>query len=257
MHRILPPLLLALIASQLLSGAIGQTVTTAEIAPSGKLRAAVIGIRVLGGVGEPIGNYIADRLGVGYESIVYPNPQAYEQSFGTGEWDIAIGPRVLAPAEKADVTPDIWLIDLLYLAAAGHEFAAAAHVDSPGVKVGTIQNSPSDRFLTRTLKSAELVRLPLGPNFPGDAVELLRSGKADVFGADSGLIESIASGYPEAKVVPGAFNTVHAAIALPKGRSAAAQAKLIDLINAAKRSGVVDKAIEQAGLRRGVRVAPD
>jgi hypothetical protein len=37
----------------------------------------------------------------------------------------------LAPAEKADVTPDIWLIDLLYLAAAGHEFAAAAHVDSP------------------------------------------------------------------------------------------------------------------------------
>jgi hypothetical protein len=59
-------------------------------------------------------------------------------------------------------------------------------------RVGSIQNSPSDRFLTRTLKSAELVRLPLGPNFPGDAIELLWSGKEDVFGADSGLIDSIA-----------------------------------------------------------------
>jgi polar amino acid transport system substrate-binding protein len=186
----------------------------------------VIGIRVLGGVGEPIGKFIAEKLGVSFQPVTYPNPQAYEQSFGKGEWDIAIGPRVLAPADKADVTPDVWLIDLLYLAAAGKGFASADQVDQPGVKVGTIQNSPSDRFLARTLKSAELVRLPLSPAFPADAIEMLRDGKADVFAADSGLIDSIAADYPSAKIVPGAFNTVRAAIALPKGRSAAAQAKL-------------------------------
>ena len=228
-----------------------------EIAPSGKLRVAVIGIRVLGGVGEPIGKFIAAKLGVPFESVVYRNPQAYEQSFGKGEWDIAIGPRVLAPADKADVTPDVWLIDLLYLAAVGKEFASADQVDRPGVKVGTIQNSPSDRFLTRTLKSAQLVRLTLSPNFPGDAIEMLRGGKADVFGADSGLIDSIAGGYPGAKTVAGAFNTVRAAVALPKGRSSAAQAKLVEIVNEAKQAGVVQKAIEQAGLRNGVRVAPD
>jgi polar amino acid transport system substrate-binding protein len=32
---------------------------------------------------------------------MYPNPEAYLQSFGKGEWDIAVGPRVLAPADKA------------------------------------------------------------------------------------------------------------------------------------------------------------
>jgi hypothetical protein len=228
-----------------------------EIAPSGKLRGAVIGIRVLGGVGEPIGKFIAAKLGVPFESVVYRNPQAYEQSFGKGEWDIAIGPRVLAPADKADVTPDVWLIDLLYLAAVGNEFASADQVDRPGVKVGTIQNSPSDRFLTRTLKSAQLVRLPLSPDFPGDAIEMLRGGKAHVFGADSGLIDSIAGGYPGAKIVAGAFNTVRVAVALPKGRSSAAQAKLVEIVNEAKQAGVVQKAIEQAGLRNGVRVAPD
>jgi polar amino acid transport system substrate-binding protein len=228
-----------------------------EIAPAGKLRAAVIGIRVLGGVGEPIGTFIAERLGVAFAPVVYPNPQAYEQSFGTGAWDIAIGPRVLAPADKADVTPDVWLVDLLYLAAAGREFEGAGQVDRPGVKVGTVQNSPSDRFLTRELKSAELVRIPLTSNFPADAIDLLRSHRADVFGADSGLIDAIAGGYPDAKIVPGAFNTVRVAVALPKGRSSAAQARLREIVTEAKRTGIVQRSIEQAGLKKGVLVAPD
>jgi polar amino acid transport system substrate-binding protein len=86
---------------------------------------------------------------------------------------------------------------------------------------------------------------------------MLRGGKADVFGADSGLIDSIAGGYPGAKIVAGAFNTVRAAVALPKGRSSAALAKLVEIVNEAKQAGVVQKAIEQAGLRNGVRVAPD
>jgi hypothetical protein len=101
-----------------------------------------------------------------------------EESFKAPEWDIAIGPRVLAPADLANVTDDVWLIDLLYLAAAGQAFGAPDEVDRPSVKVGTIQNSPSDRFLTRTLKSAELVRLPLSPNFPADAIDMLRSARA-------------------------------------------------------------------------------
>ena len=233
-----------------------QPMPAAEIAPTGKLRGAVIGIRVLGGIGEPIGRFIANRLGVPFEPVVHPNPKAYEESFGKGEWDIAIGPRVLAPPDKADVTPDVWLIDLLYLAAVGRKFASAEQVDRSGVKIGTIQNSPSDRFLTRTLKSAELVPIPLTSKFPTDAVELLRSGKADVFGADSGLIDSILGDYPGATVVPGAFNTVRAAVALPKGRSSAALAKLVEIVNEAKQTGIVQDAIEQTGLRSGVRVAP-
>jgi ABC-type amino acid transport substrate-binding protein len=246
-----------LLTTRIFDLASGQPETNLEIAPTGKLRAAMIGIRVLGGVGEPVGRFIANRIGASFEPVVYPDPQAYEQSFGKGEWDIAIGPRVLAPADKADVTPDVWLIDLLYLAAAGHEFRSADQVDRSGVKVGAIQNSPSDRFLTRTLKSAELVRIPLTSNFPADAIELLRNGKADVFGADSGLIDSIVDGYPGAKVVPGAFNTVRVAVALPKGKSAAALARLVEILNEAKRTGAVQKAIEQAGLRSGIRVAPE
>jgi hypothetical protein len=241
----------------LVTGACAQSAVNNEIAPNGRLRGAVIGIKVLGGIGEPIGRFIAGKLGATFEPVVYPNPQAYEASFGKREWDIALGPRVLAPADLSDVAPDVWLIELLYLAAPGREFGGTADVDRAGVKVGTILNSPSDRILTRTLKSAEIVRLPLSAQFPADAVELLRSNKANVFGADSGLVDSIVGGYPEAKVVPGTFAIVRAAIASPKGRSSAAQAKLLELINEAKKTGVVQHAFELAGLKSGVRVAPE
>jgi polar amino acid transport system substrate-binding protein len=237
--------------------AAAQDSLSAEIAPGGKLRVALIGVRVLGGVGEPVGKFLAGRLGLPFEAVTYRDPQAYEESFAAPAWDVAIGPRVLAPAGKADVTPDAWLIELLYLAAAGRQFSAAGEVDRTGIKIGTIQNSPSDRFLSRTLKSATLVRLPLSPKFPADAIDMLRSGAVDVFGADSGLIAAISDGFPEGKIVPGAFNTVRVAFALPKGRSAAAQARLAELLAETKRTGVVRKAIEQAGLRAGVRVAPD
>ena len=51
-------------------------------------------------------------------------------------------------------------------------------------------------------------------------------------------------------------STTRSSVALPKGRSSAAQGKFAEIVNEAKRTGIVQKAIEQAGLR-GVRVAPD
>src|SRR5262245_11326989 len=112
--RILLSIILSLTAQ--MSAALEQPTTGVEIAPAGSLRTAVIGIPVLGGIAEPVGRFIAGKLGVSFAPVVYSNPEAYEQSFGKKEWDIAIGPRVLAPVEKADSTADLWLIDLMYLA---------------------------------------------------------------------------------------------------------------------------------------------
>ena len=59
---------------------------------------------------------------------------------------------------------------------------------------------------------------------------------------------------PGATIVPGAFAMVRVAAALPKGRSATAQTALATLIEEAKQSGVVQRAIEAKGLK-GVNVA--
>src|SRR3954465_15766033 len=180
------PILLSIALLTSLSGlAFGQTTPPSEIAPGAKLRAGMIAITVLGGVAEPVARFIGQKLGATVEPVMYPSPDAYLQSFGKSEWDIAIGPRVLAPADKADSTADLWVISLVYVAAPGKEFPDIASVVKPGVKIGVIRGAPSDIVLTRDIKSAEIVRIPLSPTIAADAAEMLRSGKADVFGTDS------------------------------------------------------------------------
>src|SRR4029077_2114135 len=115
------------------------------------------------------------KLDVAVEPVLYPNPEAYLQSFGRGEWDIAVGPRVLAPADKADSTADLWVISLVYVAAPGKQFPDVASVDKAGVRIGTIRGAPSDRILTREIKAAEIVRIPLSPTMAADAADMLRS----------------------------------------------------------------------------------
>src|SRR4029079_16332322 len=70
-----------------------QTSPASEIAPGGKLRVGMIALTVLGGVAEPVARFIGEKIGATVEPVIYPAPGAYQQSFGKGEWDIAIGPR--------------------------------------------------------------------------------------------------------------------------------------------------------------------
>jgi polar amino acid transport system substrate-binding protein len=247
-------ILLIVLVAGLSGAAFGQADLTSEIAPGAKLRVGMISITVLGGVAEPVAEFMGRKLGVAVVPVMYPNPDAYLRSFGKGEWDIAIGPRVLAPTDKADTTGNLWAISLVYVAAPGTEFPNIASVDKAGVKIGTILGAPSDRVLTREIKAAEIVRIPLSPTIAADAADLLRSSKAHVFGADSGVGYPAAKALPGAKIVPGAFGTVLVTAAMPKGRSPAAQALLATIVDEAKKTGVVQKAIEAKGLK-GVSVA--
>jgi polar amino acid transport system substrate-binding protein len=263
MRRILMSAIL-FISISIPGGVSAQPAITSEIAPLGKLRVAMNGGnpvlikrspdgKMIGGVAVDVGKFIADKLGVPVELVPYTNADTYTQSFGKGEWDIGIGPPIPLAAEKADFGPDLLLVDHVYTAAPGREFADAAQVDRPGVKIGVGRNSAQDQFLSRTLRSAELVRMPGGRT---DAIETLRSGKANLWAANATQAQAIADGLPGAKIVPGAFNSERSSVALPKGRSSAAQGKLVEIVNEAKTTGIVQKAIEQAGLR-GVRVAPN
>jgi polar amino acid transport system substrate-binding protein len=205
--------------------------------------------KITGGVGVELGKFMAGKFGAVLELVVYPGANVYMQSFGKGEWDIGFGGRTPLVAEKADFISDVLLTDFLFLAAPGRQFADAAQVDQPGVKIGVGLNTSSDQFLSRTLKSAELVR-------PGvSSIEALRTGLVDVWAASASAIEQAAKGLPGAKIVPGAFTSDRTMVILPKGRSSAAQAKVVEIVNEAKKTGVVRKALEQTGVK-GVRVAP-
>lgn len=261
MRRILLSVVI-LIATSTAQRALAQRSITSEIAPTGKLRVAVnAGTpvqltrtpdgKITGGVAFELGKFIADKLGVSLAMTPYQNALSFTQSFGNGEWDIAIGVKTPLVADKADFVQDLLFSDFLFVAGQGREFADAAEVDRPGVKIGVGKNSVSDQFLSKNLRSAELVHLPGGEK----SLEALQSGQVDVLAASASNVEQVAQRLPGTKIVRTPFTSEVSMLILPKGRSSEARAKITEIANDAKKAGVIKKAIDQVGTT-AVRPAP-
>lgn len=240
---------------------LAQTNVNNEIIPTGKLRVGINGSNATlyaraadgsaSGIAADLGKFIADKLGVPFEALVYSGAATYTASFGKGEWDIIVTGRNPLAAKLVDFVSDVILIDYVYLAAPGREFADVSQVDRAGVKIGVPRNASADAFLSQRLKAAELVRLA------GDAdtvTEMLREGKIDLYASGAESLQSIANRVPGSKII-GTFDTVAFAVSTAKGWSPAAKSRLTQLVNQAKAAGIVQKAIDSSG-RKGVRAAP-
>jgi polar amino acid transport system substrate-binding protein len=243
------------------SAAHGQTSMNSEIAPTGKFRVGMNGnngtltIRnadgSLAGLSVDLGRFIAGKLGVPFEPVFYANSSPFTKSFGSQDWDIIITGKNSVVAKLVDFSSDLFLIEYVFLAAPGREFADVSAVDRPGVRIAVPRNASADVYLTRTLKAAELVRLDGGAN---DAIEFLRAGKADVYGSGINTLRPMADRLPGSKIV-GAFYVVTFSVAMRPGLSDAARTQLTQWVEEAKAAGIVQKGLEQAGAK-GVRVAP-
>ena len=243
-------------------GAYGQTNVDNEIAPTGKFRVGMNGnnatltIRnadgTLSGLSVDLGRFIAGKLGVAFEPVLYATSSPFTKSFGTNDWEIIITGKNAVVAKLVDFSSDLFLIEYVYLAAPGRAFADAGQVDRPGVRIAVPRNASADVYLSKALKSAELVRLD------GDrkeAIETLRTGKADVYASSINTLRAMAADMPDGKIVPGAFNTVTFSVAMRPGLSPAAQKRLTQIVDEAKAAGLVQQGLEQAGAK-GVRAAP-
>ena len=238
-----------------------QMAMKTEIAPTGKFRVGMNGnnatlvIRgadgTVSGLPADLGRFIAGKLGVPYEPVVYGSAAPYTASFGKSEWDIILTGKNAVVAKLLDFSADLFLIEYVYVAAPGREFADPAQVDRPGIRIAVPRNASADVFLSRTLKSAELVRVDGDLNA---GIELLRADKAEVYASSIDSAHAMLGRMPGAKIV-GTFHTVTFAVAMQKGRSAAALSQLTQMVNEAKSAGIVQKALEQAGAR-GVRILP-
>jgi polar amino acid transport system substrate-binding protein len=257
-------LAVALAAATLAAGDVfAQSTTDAEIAPMGKLRYglnasnAALSARAsdgsVGGISIDLGNFIAGKLGAVFAPVVYASTGDFTRSFDRGEWDMTVVGTSPGAKEKFAFTPDILLVDYVFLAGPGRVFASPADVDRPGIKVGASENGSGSQFLKQTLKSAALM---LGPGSVASEVELLGTGKVDAYGSNTNNLLLVAQRLPGSTFVPGAFFTVHFAVAMPKARSPAAQERLAAIVKEVTTSGLLQNAIEKAGLK-GVRVPTD
>ena len=238
-----------------------QTSLNGEIAPTGKLRVGINGSNPTlyarmadgspSGIAADLGRFIAARLGVPFEPVIYTSAGSFPASFGKGEWDIIVTGRNPHAAKFVDFMPDVILIDYVLLAAPGREFDGPSQVDRAGVRIGAPRGASAATFLSQRLKSAELIPLAVDVN---TVIGMLRDGKLDLYATGIDAVQVIANGLPGSKII-GTFETVAFAISAPIGMSAAARSRLTQAVNEAKAAGIVQKAIDNSG-REGVRAAP-
>src|SRR5215467_9341415 len=124
-------------------------------------------------------NSLAEKLGVPVRLMPYENPARYNESFGKDEWDIGLAARDPSRGEYLAFSDVFMEVDNGYVARPGRSLRTADEVDRAGIKVAVAQGSAPNGFMTRTLKNAQIVRVPGGL---APASEALASGLADVYG---------------------------------------------------------------------------
>jgi polar amino acid transport system substrate-binding protein len=240
--------------------AYAQSEALTKLAPKGELRAALIVSNPvlvtrgtdgqLGGVSVELARALAAKLGVPIRLTPYENPARYNESLGKDAWDIGLAARDPARGEYLAFSDVFMEVDNGYVARPDLSLKAADEVDRAGIRIAVAQGSARDGFLTRTIKNAEIVRVPGGLVA---AREVLAAGRADVYGENVHLAFRIAAELPGAAVLDGRFNLVQMSIAVPK-HNVAALPTVNEFVREAKRDGLIARLITDAGLR-GVRSA--
>lgn len=236
-------------------------VLTAELAPTGTLRAAINMANFLlvsdrTPEGDPIGvaadiaAEIASRLGVPVRCVPYESPGILADDAPNNKWDIGLIGAEPARAEKMLFTAAYVEIESTYLVPAGSPLQAISDVDQPGVRIAIAARSAYDLYLTRNIRHAELVRV----DGLDASLELFLNDKLDALAGLRPRLLTDVEHVPGGTILDGNFTTVQQAIGTPIGNDAGF-AFLRDFVEEAKASGLVAQLIERHDVR-GLSVAP-
>jgi polar amino acid transport system substrate-binding protein len=232
-----------------------------ELAPTGTLRVAVFtGNPVLGsrdketgevsGTTAAMGRALAKAAGVPVKITGYSAIAKMVEDAKTGEWDVAVVAFDPSRRNVVEFAPPHIVVDLTYLVAPGSTIRSVPEADKPGVSIAAAKGAATTLFLERTLRSAKVVQ---ADNEPA-AFGLIKDGRAQVYAQNRYMLLGLADGLPGARVLEDRFSAAEMCLVVPKGRTAAL-AYVSEFVEASKKSGTVQRAIDDAKLR-GVSVAP-
>jgi polar amino acid transport system substrate-binding protein len=204
----------------------------------------------LRGVAVDIARELAMRLGIELVAVEYPSPPAVLDGLKVDAWDVGFLAIDPSRAVVVDFSPPYLQIDATYLTTAGSSIRSVTEADQPGVRIAVTSKSVEEIVLSRSLKRAELQRVDtISAGF-----DLLRDGNAHALAAPRPALLPLSARLPGSRVLEDRFHAAFGAMAVPKGQTGRL-AYIVEFVEQAKASGLVQQAIERAGVR-GVQVAP-
>ncbi len=234
-----------------------------QLAPTGKLRGGVVtapapsaffaikdSSGAVRGVTVDLLRAFADMLKLPLELQVYANSGQLTDAVGSAACDVAFMPHDAEREKKVDFGPSYYLIESTYLVPAGSAIRSIEEVNRQGVRIVAISNTTTARSARRTAPNASVEEVPSVEQM----TEMARTGQGDAFALSHDSFAGLLPKLPGARVLAGNFQQVGIGVAVPKGRAAAL--KLVSgLLDDAKQSGVVRRALDAAGFKDAA-VAP-
>jgi polar amino acid transport system substrate-binding protein len=239
------------------SGTVGED-CAAALAPGGTLRVGVVEAPRAGtffvvrdresgeprGVTVDLGAALAQRLGVRVEYRVFLNSGECTDATRDGLVDVAFMPVDDARRKKVAFGPSYYVLESTYLVSGPSGITSLAEIDRAGVRVVAIADTTTFRAATRTLKNIS----PVAVRSIEEAVEMVRSGRADALGLSRDSLRALLPAVPGSRLLDGGFQETGIAIAVAQGRPAAL-ACVTSFLEEAKASGVVRRAFDRVGLQ--------
>ena len=233
----------------------------ADLTPTGSLRAAInYGNFILAtkdkatgesrGAAIDLAQDIARRLGVPLQIVAYDSVAIMGDAAPSGVWDIAFLGSDPKREALMSFTAAYLEIEATYLVPGSSPLRNAAEVDREGVRVSAPARANYELFLSRNLEHARLVSTESNQI----AFDLLKTGQVEALAGLTQALHDRLPQLPGARILDGRFMGVQQSIAVPRGRDAGL-AYLKRVVEEAKASGLVARAIERTGAR-GVSVAP-
>lgn len=198
-----------------------------DLAPGGTLRAAInLGNAVLAqensgsdglkGISVEIARKLAHRLEVELQLIPFTSAGEVVGALEQDAWTIAFLAIDPKRAETIAFTESYLAIEGSYLVRTESRFVSNEDVDHPGVRIAVGKNAAYDLYLSRNLKSAELIRAKTTPG----AVDLFVEEGLEVAAGVKLPLLNFAEKNGAFRVLNEPFMVINQAMCMPQGRPA-------------------------------------
>ena len=239
--------------------------SSAQLAPTGTLRAAFLATNpiqgridpatgVLSGPVADLVRELARRLGVPYTLIPVPRSPAAIEAITARRADIAFIAYEAARAQQVDFSDPYLLMASAYLVRADSRITRSADIDRAGVSVGAVAAQAPTLWIQDNLKNARVQIVPAMPAHDA-LVTMLVSGEVEAFAANRPRLEEAARTSSRVRLLPDNFTVAGQAIIVEKG-NAARTGELNRFLADVRASGFMRSSLDRAGLA-SVEVAPD
>jgi polar amino acid transport system substrate-binding protein len=245
------------------SAAADDSAALKELAPTGKLRAAIAwgpapsGLYALKdakagyrGVTVDLSNALAKKLGVPVEFVAVLASGEIQNSADKNVWDVTFIPVDEARKKVVDFGPAYVVSQSTYLVAPGSAIKSVPDANKKEVRVCGVKDTATFRAAQKASANATFVVLAGQQG----AIDAMKAGNCDTIALGRESLLGVAMEISGSRILDDAFLNLLTAVAVPKNRPAAL-AYVSAFIEEAKASGLVRRGLDAVGLTAAT-VAP-